>query len=230
MANKKYSDFAAGTLTPTDVLLTGNPSTGALAKLTIQQLQDGMGRADIAKVYSLLGSAVIAESLGLNIVMASGNTGNFVNQSMKVQAIYLPYATTITGIKWLQVVQGSYTANNYNGVGLYTYSAGTLTLVASSTDDGNIWKAAPGMASKAFSSQYPAAAGLYFAAHLYNQSAVVTAPQIGAFVNANGGLFALDFTNSARIVGQVTSQASLPATQAMSGVASSSISPWLGLY
>ncbi len=119
-------------------------------------------------VYAALGGTIKAEpvwaTLGnvtLTLTMASG-TGRFV-------AVYLPVAATLTGVKWFQSVQGVYTSNNYNGVGLYTYSEGTLTLVASSTNDGNIWKGTGNtFTSKAFSSTYAAAAGVYFVCALYS--------------------------------------------------------------
>jgi len=76
-------------------------------------------------------------------------------------AIHLPVAATITGVKFISRVAGVYTADNYNGIALYSVSGTTYTKVASSTDDGNIWKGtAYTLQTKAFSSPYSAAAGL----------------------------------------------------------------------
>jgi hypothetical protein len=132
----------------------------------------------------------------------------------------LKKAATLTGIKWIQGTQGDYTSSNYNGVGLYSYSAGTWTLVASSTDDGNIWKAASGIASKAFSSTYNAAAGVYAMSMLYcSTGAVTTIPTIGNYTAASSlGGQTLDFTNSASIFGRIASRTSLISSTAASGL------------
>ena len=88
----------------------------------------------------------------------------------EVVAVWIPKDQTITGVKWWQKRQGDYTANNYNGVALYSYSGGTLTKVASSTDDGNIWKGGTNTwQSKAFSSTYSATAGLYYIVSFYQK-------------------------------------------------------------
>ena len=51
--------------------------------------------------------------------------GALTSQRINFVAVWLPKAATITGVKWIQSANGSYTASNYNGVGLYTYSGGT---------------------------------------------------------------------------------------------------------
>jgi len=145
--------------------------------------------------------------------------------------VWLPVAQTITGVKWKQVTQGNYTADNYNGVGLYTYSGGTLTLVASSTDDGNIWKAASGtISSKAFTTPYVATAGLYFVAHLYCSSAQVTAPVTAMILSTTGVNTITDFTNSAKLNGFLPGQTALPALVAMSSITAYFQEVWTGLY
>jgi hypothetical protein len=119
-----------------------------------------------------------------------------------LSAVYLPTAATITGARWFQNVAGVYTADNYNGVGLYSYSGGTLTLVASSTDDGTIWKST-GTQSKAFSTPYSAVAGVYYLGFIYNSSAQTTAPSIVGSPNKTSGAY-IDFTNSAKINATLT--------------------------
>jgi hypothetical protein len=168
----------------------------------------------------------------MGIDRVTTNAG-LTSTELRFTPVYIPYAQTITGVKWWQVTAGVYTASNYNGVGLYSYSGGTLTLVASSTDDGAIWKAASGtLGSKAFSSTYNAAAGLYFIATLHSRSATTTAPTIGCNALFAGNVATtIDFTNSAKLAGYVSSQTSLPATQAASGItASTNIYYWAALY
>lgn len=163
-----------------------------------------------------LGSTV--KSVGLacrtwgNITLQTALTDG----SIFLIAIYLPQSATITGVKWWQNVQGNYTADNENRVGLYSYSGGTLTLVASSTDDGNLWKgASASVQSKAFTTPYVASVGVYFIGLLYNSSAQPTPPQIGSAPNKlNGGLG--DFTNSAKFNSSIAST-TLSSSIAMSG-------------
>lgn len=147
-------------------------------------------------VQRALGSNILAQSIPIrNIASTSTALADGVAVFIPV---YLPKDATITGVKWRHATAGNYTADNYNGVGLYTANGTGLTLVASSTDDGNIWKqSATSVASKALSSPYAATAGLYYVGLLYNSSAQTTAPalQKSAITNTTstgtGDLFAV---------------------------------------
>lgn len=184
------------------------------------------------KAYQALGSTIKAQTVGQSIARIT-SIGVLTNQLISFVAVYLNTSQTLTGVKWWQGALGSYTANNENRVGLYSYSGGTLTLVASSTNDGNLWQtaASASMGSKAFSSTYAAAAGLYYVAFLYCRSAAVTVPQIGLCANIqNANIQALDFTNSAKIWAYKTGVTALPATQAMSGLTADVGNFWISIY
>jgi len=178
-------------------------------------------QSQVTNAFRELGSQAIGFNIGnINSNINTGQPLN-INQLCWFVAYYIPIAQTVTGVKWLQFTQGNYTANNYNGIGLYSYSAGTMTLVASTTNDGNIWKGATQTwQTKAFSSTYNAAAGVYFIGFLYNRSAVVQNPELGAIANISGNVNTFDFTNSAKLSSEITGQSALPATQAMSGTTS----------
>jgi hypothetical protein len=147
-------------------------------------------------------------------------------------AVYIDRPATITGVKWFQSVAGDYTADQTNQVALYSYSGGTLTQVAASANDGNMWKATSNtLASKAFSTPYSATPGVYFVAAVYNASAVVTNPQIvGSVTVSNAAFYALDLTNSAKISSTLSATNSLPASTAASALAAASATRWFGLY
>ena len=85
---------------------------------------------------------VKAQSLGMGMhnIGSAATIGATNNSRLTLIAIYLETPQTITGVKWYQGTLGSYTANNENRVGLYTVSGGTLTLVASCANDGNLWQ------------------------------------------------------------------------------------------
>lgn len=228
----------SGTNTGDQTSVSGNAGTATTLQTSRKINGVGFdGSADIAVTEILLakqalGSPALSSDLLFPFPISSAS-GNLGNQQLHLIATYIPVACTVTGVKWFQVTQGNYTANNYNGVGLYSYSGGNLTLVASSTDDGNIWKAAAGLGSKAFSSTYNASAGIYFVGLLYSRSAQTTAPAI--LKSSSTGMWSaandMDFTNSAKLFGNISSQTSLPASPTMSGVTGiSSFNYWLQLY
>jgi hypothetical protein len=145
---------------------------------------------------------------------------------------YLPQSQTITGVKFYQANTANYTGNNYNGVGLYSYSAGTLTLVASSTNSASFWiNTINTWVTKPFSSTYSASAGIYYIGMMYSFSSQTTAPQTigGSTVNNNFATF--DLTNSAKIAGvSATGQTVLPSTILMSNINNTTNVPLIYLY
>jgi hypothetical protein len=190
-------------------------------------LEDNLKRSHVLDMYAALGSVIKAEPA---VMYINANTSlSLTSQQVRFIAVWLPIDATITGVKWYQNITGAYTANNYNGIGLYTYSGGTLTLVASSTNDGNIWQAAGGWASKAFSATYAATAGLYFIGLLYCQSAQTTAPAIMASALSNAPSD-LDFTNTAKLSATLGSQTTLPSSQGIAAPPRSGQIPYVVLY
>lgn len=229
-------NFSSGTFTwPT----FNQNTTGSAASLTTARKINGVsfnGTADIAVdkrilAYQALGSTIVAENVDGQLAQVI-NTLAMTSQRAYFSAVYIDKDQTITGVKWKQATAGSYTANNYNGVGLYSYSGGTLTLVASSTNDGNIWTATSGtVGSKAFSSTYSASAGLYFVAIIWSASATTTAPFLGTLTATSSINTITDFTNSAKTSGLISSLTALPSpTQASSGITASANEFWIGLY
>jgi len=148
-------------------------------------------------------------------------------------AIYIPRTQTITGINFYMATTGIYTTSHYNGVALYSYSAGTMTLVDSTTRSSTVFKATVNTTvSAAFPSTYSASRGVYYVAILYSQSAVTTPPAFGSPTSvANIGIQQLNFTNSATLAGDISGQTALPTTQTMSGLTGSTPAIiWFGLY
>lgn len=182
------------------------------------------------KELEVLGSTVKAMTLGMSIGETKASV-TMVDNSMKIIPVYLRTPQVITGIKIGMATQGDYTADNYNGVGLYKYNTtlDSLVLVASSTDDGNIWKASSGsMITKAFSSTYSADAGLYYVACLWNNSASNTAPVVygttpGIWI---GGLLSSGYF----VAGSEAGQNTLPSKYKASDINTSSTSYLLFLY
>lgn len=181
--------------------------------------------------YAAMGSVIKAQTLGMNASDIFGNVA-FSDGTARFIAVYLLTGQLLTGVKWYQATQGNYTADNNNYVALYSYSLGTLTRVAISADDGNVWKAASNTyGSAAFSGTYQATAGIYFIGMLYNSSAQVAAPAVGASTSLqNAAVSQLDFTDSAAWYGTLAAQSTLPVSQALSGLTTSGSRIWAAVY
>lgn len=183
------------------------------------------------KTFAALGSSIKAQSVGISAPnLASSLT--IADGTFYFVPVYLPVASTLTGIKWLQTVTGSVTTDQNNNLGLYTYSGGTLTLVASTTNSAGTWQQPVGIASSSFNTAYSASEGLYFVGALGNWSAATTTPSIAATasITATSTLF-YDFSNSAKLWGTLTGQNSLPTSTTMSALSNGTLSlRWFALY
>lgn len=181
------------------------------------------------RINTALGSVVLAQTIPVYGI--TGNTGAFTDGRMYFIAVWLEKDATINGVKFYQATQGAFTADNNNKVGLYSYSAGTMTLIASNTvTDANLWKAASNTwTSKAFTTPYAAVAGLYFVGFLYNSSAQTTAPVLGG-TQIDSLAAQLDYTNSAKLSCYINTQTDLPGSQAHSGLTINIMVPYFALY
>lgn len=207
------------TLGATSVTVTGTQLnySNTLTSNIQTQLNTKLEDESKTKTYQALGGGILAENPFVDQTIGGTSTA-LTDGRCYFSPVYLSKAATITGVKWLQRVTGSYTADNENRIGLYTYSAGTMTLVASCANDGTLWSTVgtSTYGSKAFSGTYSAAAGLYFVGALYNTSAQTTAPTVGGSTISVAAQNTIDFTNSAKLSSFVTT-ATLPTSQAMSG-------------
>lgn len=182
-------------------------------------------------ILNALGAGIIAESYGVPRVLGSVAL-SFVDGTALFIAVVIHKSATVTGVGWIQTTAGNYTADNFNGVGLYTYSGGTLTQVAVSVNDGNIWKQTSNtVGRKAFSSPYAASPGVYFIGALYNSSAQTTAPSIAGSPNhiSVAGMIN-DLTNSAKITGARTAQTTLLSSESMTNLSGSQQHRYFFLY
>jgi hypothetical protein len=200
---------------------TSGAATLVGSTLNIPQYSGGGGSStavDQVSGWAALGGSAKGTNLA-NIQLRCTAANGFGTGILTLQAIYVPTATTITGGFWIQATNGSYVANNYNGVGLYSYSGGTATLVASSTNDANVFQSGVGIRKKAFSSTYSASAGVYYVALLASWSSSTTAPNFWCDTASTDTYWqAMDFTNSSRYIGRLSGQTSLPSSVAFSSV------------
>lgn len=178
------------------------------------------------------------QALGSSALALTCFQGSLSSQTTMVDArayyiaAFLDHDATITGVKWYQQVQGSYTADQTSEVALYSYSGGTLTQVATSGNDASLWKATSNTwGSKAFSGTYAATAGIYFIGLLWNASATTNAPVLAAGATGSNTAFMIfDLPNSAKIVSFKGSTNSLPASIASSSLSNGDSYTFLLLY
>jgi hypothetical protein len=157
-------------------------------------------------------------------------TQTLVDGRQYMVPFYLPKAETITGVKFVQVTQGNYTADNNNRIGLYSVVAGVLTLQASCANNGDLWKSAGGIITVAFDAPYAASAGVYYIGYLYNQSAQVTAPSIAAHLTLQANVSFLDMANSNALSCYIATANLAASTTALSSFAVAASSAFFIIY
>jgi hypothetical protein len=128
---------------------------------------------------------------------------------------YISKTTTLTGVALEVSVNGDYTNDNFNGIGLYKVCAtkDTITLVATSADNGTFLESGANTSvSVAFTSTYVAGPGYYYAAMLYNESAHNTVPTVWTITNAALLVNSTMITGGNMILGYRASLTAFPAT------------------
>lgn len=195
----------------------------------------GVNTNYLQKGLAAMGNTTKAITLGIEYSPGAMYGRDMYAGNIYLAAIYLDSAQTITGAKAVLWTSGNYTASGYNGVALYSVSGTTLTLVASSTNDGAIWTAPSGsMVTKAFSTPYVAAKGIYYVGFQYNDNfSPTTRPQFTNVTGAASSLFNTNgFTNSKFISGNWGSAGTtVPATITTTAVSVSESNPiWAAIY
>jgi len=199
-----------------------NLTTDLAAKATIENSID-----DFITVMQLLGSNIKGQTVGFNPVNANNPT-LLSDAVIRYVPILLKKSETLTGMAFFQEIVGDYTGDAVNGLALFSYSGGTLTKVAETANNANVWKATANTLVKVpFSGgTYAAAPGLYFAALIYNNSAQTTAPQILHAFNITSA----NFNDEAKMFLSQSAQTAFPTSVAISSLSNQAIVPWLAVY
>ena len=186
------------------------------------------GEYDFLK--NVLGSPLKAISLTCKVSEVSAAT-SLVSGQQRMFPFHITSSDTITGVAFFLSVTGVYTPSNTNGVALYTYSSGSFTKVAESTNTGALWSGtAQAYLQVPFSSTYAITAGEYYVGLLYSSSAQTTAPSLGgatALINsAIGGALS---TNS-KLLPTFSAQNSFSTPLTMSAATAGSTRTFCALY
>lgn len=148
MANKNYTEFAAGSYDPTRILLTANPGTGALAKVALSSLlgfkmaivelvQTGTSNPVINVTYNTLGGALSAVRNGV---------GNYSITSAGLFTVGQTYTPPFDKDGWVYLALGQATAFDHaynlfassaNEIVLTTYTAAFVPAELSDITGGN---------------------------------------------------------------------------------------------
>jgi hypothetical protein len=165
-------------------------------------------------VFKELGASLISEPVNCRYGDVGTSPVAAVDGSLRLQLHKIYRAATITGVRFFQATQGVYTADNNNKVAMYSVNTSTMiaTLVGSSTNDGNLFKAAANTAVLTpFTSTYAASPGFYYVGALWNASATTTAPTVHS-ANSTDSQQDWGFSNSMTLSFNISGQTDLPAT------------------
>jgi hypothetical protein len=168
----------------------------------------------------LFGSSIKGLTLGMSYMNSTGSV-TLADGTVKWTFVYMPYAKSLTGIKYGLAQSGVYTGDgtSTNGISLYKFktsggdtqlNADSLELVASSTNDTSepiFWEDAISTIGVCNFSSATAVlpAGIYCVGLLYNDSGAGTAPALSG-ASSNGVLGLLDFPGNRRIMANWTGQ------------------------
>lgn len=208
--------------------ISTNPNNALIAG-TDSGLFAPFANSDAYAAIQAMGSQFKGGTIGKS-PMDVTTTHNLTDARAGFIAVWLPTRSTITGIAYGQSNPGSFTADAFNGIALYTLSGTTLTQIAVSANTSDAFNNSTGIWRKLpFTSQQTLNAGLYFVGYLYNSAAQTTAPVLRAAATpASQGVMQLDTTS--RIHAFVEGQASLPSTFDLSTANTSQSLPMFFLY
>lgn len=171
----------------------------------LQTALDSKAFPNIVRRLQDLGSAIKFAPVGF--VVEPSVSQVLADGLLRVVAVDVYESATVTGVKFLQRTQGNYVADNENSVSLFSYSSGTLTRIAVSANDGNIFKGAAGTwQTVPFTSTVNITPGVYYVGVLWNAVSTTTIPALLCSSVPFTGNW--DFTNSAKLWTQFTTSSS----------------------
>ncbi len=220
---------ATGPGSVASTIQNGVVTSAKLASAVSTDIATGLINNNFLSVLNAISSPYKAVTIG-NGYPTTG-TLNLADNNIFLTAIWLPVAATITGVTFMLTTTGNYTADNENRIGLYALSGSNLSLVASTANDGNIWKATNNtFVNTPFSSPYVASAGLYWIGALYNQSLQTTAP-----IMAGSGpnwitAAACRMGSSLKLTGNASGHNTLPSSITNASISNQSQFQWFALY
>lgn len=213
---------------------TGWGSGNYMPRAQTSALITSMAPADNGvKGIQAAGSPIKALTLGQTAPATAGYI-SLVDSTIYYELFYLPKAITITGVRLaIGNATGNFTISPTadNMIGIYSVSDGTLTRVAMSADNDNLWKGSTYTALNVpLTSSYSASAGLYAVALIYNGKTVTADPALFYTMGISSlsvDLYALP--NALKISG-TSRGATLPASIASTGITAYTYMHYIAIY
>ena len=174
------------------------------------------------------GSKIICQTFGF---AQSDNTAiTPVSGRIIFGAIYIPINCTIEGVVTYLRQQGVFTGGNNNEIGLYSYSGGTMTRIAITSNDQNIWKS-PSQAYNltAFTSPVSVSAGIHFVGLVWTSSSTTNTPIHNGLTIQNSG-FNGQFVGGAFRYYTTLNSSTLATSYSMASLGNATACPWFALY
>jgi hypothetical protein len=205
-------------------------ATGQMVELKVDDTQWANGiESNLIKGLQAMGSTIIALPLATTGLFTENV--DLVDQEARYVAFYIPEPVTVTGVHFTLYTAGVFTADNYNGFGLYSVSGTTYTKITETADDGNIWKTtANTLGTKAFPSPQTLTPGLYYVALLWNVNAPTTAPNIICHMSISTRTTWLMNNNGNRLSNTIAGQTTLPASETGGDLSGDGYIPAIWLY
>lgn len=233
MSDKRYDQFTYAMPDEARIFLHADPATGALRKAPVSDYLNLIPPVDpILKQLQQFGSPILCTLLNLPIYSSSIDAS--LTSDRLVYTMCIAPLATITGIWYLPTgFQGAFTANNYNGFALYSESSGTLTKIAETANDANIWKQTTGtFIQVAFNSPVTLTSSVVWIGFTYSGTAVVHPPTLRSY---GGGIYSgnsnLGMSLSRQTQFYNTSSTGFPSSiSPIAGFAYNTATPLCGLY
>lgn len=207
LGSNVFGPLGAGSILSSSFTLTSSFTTTSSYSFVNRKHTDTL--------FQALGCRTVGTPIDINIFSGQGNAGFTIpSRSVILSAVYVDRPAIINGLYFRVTNIGTWTAQNYNGIGLYSYSNGTLSLVASSSNSDNIFRGSDIIKSGSFLTAYSASAGVYYTAILFDRVYVSGISITFASYGLQQRVY--DFTNSAFLTGMAKEYTTLPTSIAAS--------------
>lgn len=184
---------------------------------------------DEVAALALLGLPLVAGAL-LAKPWALTQASSLTSGGLRLIPVYLPAGAVLTGAAVYLAASGQYTPANDSSFSLYSLSAGTLTRVATTGNQPNLFAGtAQSYVQRAFTAPYSAAPGLYYVGILFGAAAgAAVTPTLGAGANLNNAGMAV--LPGGKLLPALFNQANAPASVSITSTSNSNNPLWAGLY
>lgn len=129
-------------------------------------------------LLQLMGYTIKAEPYGVTLAQMTGQLGLTTNQ-LCFYPFYWNVSDSIRGVSWFNRAASTSNQTNYNGLGIYSLSGGTLTRLTFTANDTTFWDCTANSWSNKSLTPYYLTKGLYFIGYQFSGTGG-TPPTIGS--------------------------------------------------